>query len=166
MSIYRDPVVRTLIEKFENEGPRELNGKYYWGDPVVVNPSYLPAVFISKEDTKIRAADNMTDEHEIKLQINLSLDLRKDWNTSLDSIGSHNLAYDYLEGRDDNGDLKSTALAYICRKYQVLNEGRTWISLRDDLEIDYVIGAGIRGEDVYTLEAMLRLTLIHHQAKP
>lgn len=168
MAIYRDPVIKALMDKFNAEGPEQLKGRYYYGDPIRVPKSVLPAVFLTKEETRLGAADNMNDQHTMKVNINLSIDITKDWGKAVDMASSHNQAAEWLEGRDENLDLKTDSLAYIVRKYQTLIGGRTWINLSEDTLIDYVVGAGIRGEgaDAFTLEAILRINLTHHQQKP
>ncbi len=47
---YRDPIITKLIALFEELGPEELKGKYYYGNLYALpqNQNVLPAVFISQ----------------------------------------------------------------------------------------------------------------------
>lgn len=163
-AIYKDPIIRKLIEKLTEEGPEALRGRYIYGDPVLIGKSRLPACFITKERTDIRVGDNMNDEHLITVALNVVYDARADLNTPGEVIGMNSL-YDIVEGRLDDYSIRPDSLAGIMRKYQVLDgDNRLFVSVGSDTEIVY--GTDVRGDGVYTTEAVVRVTLRQLQPRP
>lgn len=165
MGIYRDPILERLITKLDTEGPAELKNRYFYGDPLQVPKSSLPACFVTKDTTRVDTAANAEIKTEMQVVLNVVFDLTRDFNQAFDNISSSNTLYDCLEGRNADYTLKPTSLVFILDKYQTLDTN-LWIALGSPLEPDYGIGIEKRGPGIYTVEGVIRLTLIHHQLRP
>lgn len=163
-NIYTDPVLKILVDKLNEEGPVALQGRYRYGDPVLVPKSALPLCFVTKEQTDIGVADTASDEHFIRVALNVVYDASRDINRPDQVVGMNEL-YDIVEGREVNYKLKPRSLAGVVRKYQVLDgANQLYISVGSDTEIVY--GTDVRGEGVFTTEGILRVLLRQHQQRP
>lgn len=159
MSLH-DPVISKIIEKLNAEGPAFLKNRYFYGDPLVVNASNLPACFVCKDSTAVRIADSAQDEHRMNLFINVVLDMKRDFNQSFENINSASTLYDLMEGRGSNYAVRTDTIAYVLRKYQQLDTN-LWINYDQELTIDYGVGIEKRGPGVFTVEAVARFSAEH-----
>lgn len=162
---YKDPVITSLITVFNAEGPAQFKNRYYYGDPLQVGESALPAVFISKDTTAISAASLAETERSQKYVINVVYNLKRDFGKAFNDISAANSIYDLIEGCIDDFTLKSTSLSAILMKHQQL-DSMLWINLDEPLELDYGTTINKRGEGVFTAEGVLKLTIVHHQIRP
>lgn len=166
MARYRDPIIARLAQLLTDEGPKELAGRYYHGDPVrVPGKSYLPAVFISKDDTTVGTVTNAEDETTTNLVINVVYDLSRDFSQAFDAISSSATLYDLIEGRGDDYTLKPASLVYVLRAHEQLDPN-LWMNLEEPMAVEYGVGIEKRGEGIYTAEAVLRVQVKHHQLRP
>lgn len=165
MALYRDPIIAKLISVLSASGPSFLKNRYFSGDPLQVPKSQLPAVFITKDNTTIAPATNAEDASVMPLVANVVLDLTRDWNQAFDRVNSSDMLYEAVEARNANYTLKSTSLAYLLRK-NVQLDTNLWISADSELTIDYGVGIEKRGPGIFTVEAVLRFTVTHHQIRP
>ncbi len=125
---YRDPIITKLISLFNAEGPSTLKNRYYYGDPLQVGESALPAVFISKDTTTVSGASLAETERTQKYVINVVYDLKRDMGKAFNDIAAANSVYDLIEGCNDDYTLKSTSLSAIILKHQQLGT-ELWLSL-------------------------------------
>lgn len=165
MPQYRDPFITKLIGIFNAEGPASLKNRYYYGDPMVVAKSQLPAVFISKDKTTIAPETNEEDVSTIPMIINVVMDLTRDFGQAFNSINSMNQVYEAIEARNVDYTLRSDSLAYLLRKHMEL-DSQVWIDLSSGLELDYGVGMGKRGEGIFTVEGVMKFTVTHIQMRP
>jgi len=165
--VYQDPVLAKLVGLLNAEGPSELKNRYFFGDPLVVPRSQLPAVFITKDQTRIDEGSNAEDESRMVVVLNVVYDLTRDFNQAFNDINSANTLYDVVEGRNADYTLKPTSLAYILREHQALDQPHNlWINHDTPLEPEYGVTVNKRGEGVYTVEAVLRIMVVHQQLRP
>ena len=157
-----DPIIAKLINLFNTQGLDELKNRYYFGDPIQVNPAELPAVFITKDNTRIKSASNAQDSHRINLNINVVYNLKDVMSQSLETITGYDKLYDILEGRNDDCTLKSNSLAGILRESQDL-ASNMFIDLESDLSIDYGIRNQMRGPNLITVEGIIKTQIIFDQ---
>lgn len=162
---YRDPVITAIIALLNAEGHKDLKNRFFYGDPLLVNRSQLPAVFISRDSSSIDDEDVATDRSRMKMVINVVYDLTRDFNQDFANINSANAIYEYIEGRNDDFTLKTTSIAYILRKYQQINS-HLYINLDVPLELDYGIGVEKRGQGVYTTEGVVRFEVMNIALQP
>lgn len=169
--IYRDPILVKLRDILNKDGPKMLKDSYYFGDPLVVNVSKLPACFISFDRQQITNADNAHLESNMSIVFNVVYDHKRDINQAFDNIESHMSVVDIIEGRAPANDPSNP---YAIRKDTILGALRLHEDLGNNLWIDvgtasmaeYGIGIGKRGPGIYTAEGIVRIQVKHHQIKP
>lgn len=162
---YRDPIITKLIEVLEAEGPKQLKGRYYLGDPLVVPKSVLPAAFITKDTTVIDAETNAEDRSEITYVINVVYDLTRDFGSASKDGGSTNALYEVMEARDEHYNIAPGAICYVLRAHEQLDD-QLWFSPGTTVEPSYGVGVEKRGAGLYSVEAVVKVTLRHIQLWP
>jgi hypothetical protein len=165
MSLYVDPAIDALIAVLNTDGPVELRNKYFQGDPLLLPNSAMPICFISKDETTILTDSTLEDRHNMVVVLNVVYNFSKDLNQkSFVQAGTVGL-YKLCEGRDENMDLLPTSIASVLRKYQVLDSAKKlYIDVGSNQNIDYVLSPPSR-RGMYTVEAIMRITLRHHQER-
>lgn len=164
--MYRDPAIAKLIEKLNAEGPAKLKGKYYIGDPMIVAESLLPICFISKDKTGISNHTNAEDAHNMPIVINVVGKFANDLNNKSFVQAGTSMLYEMCEARNDSYDLLPSSIAYILRKYQVLDSAnKLYIDHDTETDIDYVLSPPSR-RGIFSTEAVIRLTLRNNQLNP
>ena len=166
--IYKDPIIKRLITVLNAEGPPALKNRYYYGDPIMVAKSVLPACFITKDETLITAETNMEDRNAVRLVLNVVYDLTRDFNKSLEQITGANSLYEMMEGRDATTyNLLPNTIAYVLRKYQTLDgSGKLWIDIDTETSVDYGVRLEQRGPGIYTVEGVISCVVRHVEVKP
>lgn len=162
---YRDPVSTLLIGILNQYGPSELRNRYYYGDPLVVAESALPAVFISKDDTEIANSDVATDEHRMNYVINVVYDLKRDFGKRFDDTRAANSLYDFIEGREDDLTLKTTAVTSVLRSHYQL-AAHCYVDLDTPLKVNYGVTGESRGANIFTAEGIVRCQVYLLQSQP
>lgn len=162
---YTDPVLGTLITIFNAEGPTQLKNRYYEGDPIMIAKGSMPAVFLTRDKSTVQQVTNMEDEHILSVVINVVTDVTRDWGQAFNKISSMSDVWDFIEGRNSDGTLKITSLAYILRRYQTLAP-KTWINLKRAIELDYGVGIEKRGPSIYSVEGIMKIEIRQHQPVP
>lgn len=163
---YSDPVLAKIISVLNAEGPAALKGKYYQGDPVqVVNKSFLPAAFVTRDRTQVSNISNAEDESKMPIAINVVYDLTRDFNQAFNNISSSVSVYEWIEARNADYTLRDDSILYVLRKYQQLDR-KLWINLSAPLEAHYGIGLQKRGPGIFSVEGIIRLEIIQHQIRP
>lgn len=163
--IYRDPILVKLRNLFNEEGPKRLKDRYFFGDPLFVNPAELPAVFMSFDRQRIRDTSNAELESLVEVVFNVVWNHKRDFNQALDNIEGHMSVVDIIAGRNADYTLKKQSLIGILRKHQQL-DNKLWIDLGTDSEPDWGIGIEKRGPGIYTVEGILKISIRHHQLAP
>lgn len=164
--IYRDPILVKLRDVLNAAGPRELKDRYYFGDPIVVDPKKLPACFISIDRQTVGTADNTHLESRVNVVFNVVWDHKRDMMQALDNIEGHMNTVNMIAGRDpETYALRKDSMISALRAKQELGNN-LWIDVDTLTEANYGLGIGKRGPGIYTAEATLRTQVIHHQIKP
>lgn len=164
--MYKDPIIRKLIDILNTDGHVNLKNRYYEGDPVLIPRNNLPAVFITKVDTDIAEHTNLEDESTMVFNLNLVVDMTQDLNKTQKSVTGEALLYQYMEGRDDTTyDLKTNSMVYVLRKNQQADTD-LFISVGTPVRVRYGVNVEKRGKGVVTAEANLIVTVRHHQTRP
>ena len=98
--------------------------------------------------------------------LNLVYDGTKDLNQRAFSQAGAEAIYELCEGRDTSYTLRADTIAGVLRKYQVLDSNnKLYIDVGTDLTIDYVLSPPSR-RGIFTVEAIIRATLIQFQVRP
>lgn len=159
MEIYKDPIIQKYITLIQSKTGKFK--RFYFGDPIRVGASELPAVIIAKVNTQVSNLSNTEDEHRIQMSITVVTDIRETISDDKTMVKGTNDLYELLEGRNANYTLKDDALLNIIRHDVELDVGQ---QLRTDLNttstIDYAMTMGKRVENHWSLEGTL--TFVAH----
>lgn len=155
---YQDPVLKKYVETIESA--TKVFKRVYYGDPVRIGVSELPALIIAKVDTRVSNKSNIEDMHEMAISLTVVTDVRDSVSDDKDMVRGVNSLYDIMEGRDaDTYELKTSSLLYIIRHNVEIDPGK---NLRTDLNtisrIDYGMTMDKRKESSWSIEGMLQIT--------
>lgn len=163
---YRDPLLKALIDMLETDGPAELVNHYIYGDTLAPAKSALPVVSVARDGTTILSDGTMLDRHQTAIVLAVIVDYTADLNTSFDLTRGTNKLYELIEARDENLQLKTNTIAYALRKNQKLADN-LFISVNDEgLLVDYGLGIEKRGDNIFSVEGILRFNIEVTQQKP
>ncbi len=166
LSEYRDPILKAIIDMLEADGPSKLVNHYIYGDTLAPPKSALPVVSVARDGTRILSDGSMQDRHVTAIVMAVIVDFTTDLNTSFDLVKGTNELYELIEARDTSRNLKTGTLAYALRKNQKLGNN-LFISVNDDgLLIDYGLGIEKRGDNIFSVEGILRFNVESTQQKP
>lgn len=163
---YRDPILKTLIDMLEADGPADLVGHYIYGDTLAQPKELLPVVSVARDATTVLSDGTMQDRHVQPIVIAIIYDWTRDLNESYDLTKGTNKLYEYIEARDNEFKLKVKTMAYALRKNQKLGDN-LFISINDNgLQIDYGLGVEKRGTNIFSVEGIIRFNVESTQQKP
>jgi len=157
MSNYADPILNKYIELIKANNP-DIKA-YYQGDPIRVGSSVLPAVLISKFDTRVGKFSNAEDEYALGIRITVITDIRADLSTSENDakiVEGIARLYDICEGREADYTLKASSILDILRANEHVDSAT---NLRTDLgsltRVDYGENLRDRTPELWTVEARI-----------
>ena len=157
MNLYRDPISKKYIDLIVGiVGEGFFKGIYY-GDPIRIPVSNLPALIISKDETRIGNITNTEDQHLMAFMITVITDIRNDINDDKAIAPGTASLYDIIEGREeDTLKLKTKSLLHILRNNVDVD---TSLGLRTDLgsitRADYGLTIGKREIESWAIEASI-----------
>jgi hypothetical protein len=169
---YRDPILKELIDMLEAQGPEQLRGHYVYGDVLMPAKSLLPCVSVAKQGTVIQSDGTMQDVHVSGIVMAVIYDWTTDLDQSFDLTRGTTGLYKLIEEREEDSTsqnylaVKERTLAYALRKNQKLADN-LFISIRDEgLRVDYGLGWEKRGDNIFSVEGILRFNIELTQKKP
>ena len=166
---YRDPIIKLLIEKLEEFGPKELVKNYYYGNPIIIgqNEKILPAGFISFLTSQTVKASSDRDRTINQYEINIATLIKKDWLNTGRSVQSHMTLLDWCQGRNADMNLKENSILYILRKFEVLDgANKLYIDMNTATQVRLFPGIEARGPGMFTYEATITFNVIKEQIRP
>lgn len=142
------------------QGSTQNFKRVYFGDPIRIGASELPALVIAKIDTRVANFSNVEDMHSIRLSFTVITDVRDTINEDKTMVRGVNQLYNLMEGRQTGTyQLNADSLLYILRHNVELDVGQ---NLRTDLNtmsrIDYGMTMGKRTEKGWSIEGTLEVT--------
>lgn len=157
MEIYKDPIMKKyfdLITGIVGEGV--FKGLYY-GDPIKIPQTRLPALIISKDESRMSVLSNVEDEHLMAFTLTVVSDIRAEINDDKEIAPGVASLYNIIEGReDDTLKLKTKSILHILRNNVDVD---TSLGLRTDLgsitRADYGLTVGKRANDAWAIEAQV-----------
>ena len=159
--LYQDPIIREYVELFKANLGTGVIKTYYQGDPMRIPESNLPAMIISKDETRvgqsIEGGSNMEDGHEMAMVITVVSSIRKEINDDKSITPGIAKLYDIIEGREDSTfKLKTNSVLHVLRNNVFVNSQK---NLRTDLNsitrVDYGFTLGNRDEDAWAAEGQV-----------
>ncbi len=159
--IYKDPIIKKYFDLIKSVVGEGLFKAYYHGDPIRVPITSLPAIIISKDETRVSNAleggSNVEDTHLMALTLTVITDLRDDIQDDKSIAPGIATLYDIMEGRESATlKLKTKSLLHILRNNVDVD---TALGLRTDLgsitRVDYGLTVGKREQEAWAVEAQL-----------
>ena len=162
--LYQDPILKKYGQLMEAS---KMFKQIYYGDPVRIGASSLPALIIAKLDTKVSFLTNAEDRHDMRISFTVVTDVRDTISEDKEMVRGVNSLYNLIEGRQESTlNLKANTLLYILRHNAVVDAAN---NLRTDLSstsnISYGMTVGKRKEDAYGLEGVLEITASFTQVR-
>ena len=154
---YKDPVISLFIDLIKAN--TSVFKSFYYGDPIRIPASNLPACLISKRATNIKIFTNGEDEHNMQIIFTVVADIRKDLQGDNTVTAGTSSLYDIIEGRDPvTLALKPESLAYILRHNVDLYQNlQFYVDVENPTKIDYAMTVGKRATDSWSNEGTLTL---------
>lgn len=153
---YIDPVMKKYGDLIQASNRFK---RIYYGDPVRIATSELPALVIVKVATQASFHTNGEDLHAMRLSFTVVTDVRETISEDKTMVRGVNELYNLMEGRQANFQLNADSLLYLLRHNQVLDAAN---NLRTDLStmstIDYGMTMGKRQEGAWSIEGTLEVT--------
>lgn len=163
---YRDPILKVLIGMLEEQGPEELRGHYIYGDVLAPAKTMLPCVSVARQGTNIKSDGSMQDVHTTEIVLAVIYDWTVDLDQSFDLVRGSTGLYKLIEERNPDFSIKKGTLSYALRDNQKLADN-LFISIRDGgLMVDYGLGWEKRGDNIFSVEGILRFNIELTQQKP
>jgi hypothetical protein len=163
--LYIDPVMEKYAETIKS-GTTVFNSVFY-GDPIRIGASQLPALVIAKVDTRVSNMTNQEDMHQIRLSFTVVTDIHDTLNEDSQIVAGTNALYNIMEGRQNGTyQLDPKSLLYILRHNVEIDPAN---NLRTDLStmsrVDYGMTMGKRKESAWSIEGTLEITAIFTQVR-
>lgn len=156
--MYIDPILKKYADLITGVN-KEIKAVYY-GDPIRIPASSLPALVLAKIDTSVSNHSNVEDLHRIRISFTVVTDVRETIGDDKTMVAGVNAMYNLMEGR--------TAGTYALRTDAILNILRTNVevdssaNLRTDLDsmtrVDYGMTVGKRSEQGWSIEGAIEVT--------
>lgn len=162
--IYQDPVLKKYGQLI---GSAQLFKSIFYGDPIRIGASELPALIIAKIDTRAGKFTNSEDMHEMRVSFTAVTDVRDTIGEDKEMVRGVNSLYNLMEGRQESTyQLKPDSLLYILRHNEVVDAAN---NLRTDLssvsKIDYGMTIGKRKDAAWSIEGTLEITCSFTQVR-
>jgi len=156
---YIDPVLKKYADLINTT--TKVFKRTYFGDPVRVGSSELPALILAKVDTRVSNFSNTQDQHTVRISLTVITDVRDSVNDDKTMVRGINSLYDIMEGRQDGTyALKTESLLGIIRHNVELDVAQ---NLRTDLNtlstVQYGFTMDKRKQNSWGIEGMLEVSV-------
>lgn len=160
---YKDPVLAkygSLIDATKRFK------RIFYGDPIRIAASELPAIVLAKVDTVAGKFTNAEDIHQMRISFTVVTDVRDTISEDKTMVRGVNELYNLVEGRLSNYQLRTDSLLYILRHNEIVDAAN---NLRTDLstmsKVDYGMTMGKRQEGAWSIEGTLEITTSFTQVR-
>lgn len=159
--LYQDPIILKYIDLIKGVFGNDFFKIFYQGDPIRIPISNLPAIIISKDETRVSnsgdGGSNVEDAHQIALTLTVVTDIRDQINDDKAIAPGIAKLYDIMEGRDATTlKLKTKSILNVLRSNVDVD---TALGLRTSLgtitRVDYGLTVGKREQEAWGIEAQL-----------
>ena len=166
MEVYTDPIIKKYRQLIETAMPGIFKS-FYQGDPIRIPKSSMPALIISKSQTRVAPHTNAEDEHEVALILSVIVDLRDEIKDATELTPGISQLYDIIEGREETTyKLKPASILNILRTNIAVD---TTYNLRTDLgsitNVNYGLTIGKRALDSYAIEGQVEFIAQYTQIR-
>jgi len=140
-----------LLEYIKNYGDKRIKN-FYFGDPLTIPVSNLPAIIVSKKLDRINQGATGLDEIDKTYSIKLVFNKKDELGKNPNEVTIQRTMADLIEGTDSSNNWLNTSLIGILRKYFTLGD------TINDQNIDIEYSLAQRG-DIITEEAELTINI-------
>ena len=129
----------------------------YFGDPIRIPASSLPALILSRKQTQTSTTTNNEDQHMMVLVFTVVTDIRNTISDEKTLVPGQNDLYNIIEGRDPTTfQLKSDCLLNILRHNIDIDQAhQIWTDISTPTKIDYGFVANKRQEASWSIEGTI-----------
>ena len=165
MNLYQDPIITKYFDLIKAN--TDVFKEFYYGDPIRIPASNLPAIILSREQTRVGHLTNAEDEHGMQMILSIITDIRNDLSDYTNIVAGVNTLYDLVEGRDATTlQLKPTSLLSILRhnlEVDIQHNLRTDLSTITTAE--YGMTLGKRTEEGWAMECQIKFVAYFNQIR-
>lgn len=166
MQPYKDPIIEKYIQLVKTAMPGVFKS-FYQGDPIRVPKSSIPALIISKSQTRVAPHTNAEDAHDVGLILSVIVDLRDEIKDDVQLTPGIGQLYDIIEGREEaTYKLKTNSILNILRTNILVD---ATYNLRTDLasitNVNYGLTIGKRALDTYAVEGQVEFLATYTQLR-
>jgi hypothetical protein len=131
----------------------------YYGDPIRIPTSKLPALIGARRMTATDMFTNAEDQHDMQIVFTVVTDIRKDIQDDTSFVPGISTLYDLIEGRDPvTLLLKPTSLMYVLRHNVDAFQGtQLYTDVSTPTKVDYGMTLNKRQEDTWALEGSITI---------
>jgi len=151
-----DPILKKYADLIQAKTGNRYKGVYF-GDPVRIPVSMLPALIVAKKGTLTSPFSNTEDVHKITLVFTVVTDVRADFSDDTAMVPGNATLYDLMEGRDPTTlQLKATSLLAILRNNVNIDQPhQVWTDIDTPTRIDYGLVMNKRAQPSWSIEGAL-----------
>lgn len=151
--------VDPILKKYRDviEANTKVFKVFYYGDPVKIPVSFMPALIIARRTTTTTTFTNVEDVHKMTLVFTIVTDIRKDISDETTLVPGTSSLYDIMEGRDPTTMLlKSESLLNILRHNIDIDQAhQMWTDAGSGSKIDYGLVMNKRAVESWSIEGSL-----------
>jgi len=152
-----DPIIKKYFDVIKAATGSAFKS-YYYGDPIRIPNSSLPALIGARRSSRTSTASNAEDIHRITLVFTVVSDVRNDIQDDKTMTAGNARLYDLIEGRDESTlQLKSSSLLGILRKQALELDPahQLWGDIDSPTQIDYGLVANKRANPSWSIEGAI-----------
>ena len=157
-TIYQDPILKKYADLVKQN--TSVFKRIYFGDPIRIGQSELPALILAKIDTRVGTFDNTQDKHEIRISLTVVTSVNDTFNDDRTMVAGVNSLYNLIEGRDPStyALLPQSLLGIIRHNVELDSANNLRTDLNSMSRVDYGMTMGKRKEGAWSIEGTLELT--------
>jgi hypothetical protein len=151
-----DPIITKYFDLIRSKTGDLFRG-FYYGDPIRIPASMLPAVIGARRATRTSTFTNAEDIHKMTLVFTVVSDVRTDIQDDTTLVPGNSRIYDMMEGRNpDTLALKDTSLLSILRTSIDIDPAhQLWTDMTGPTQVEYGLVLNKRSQPSWSIEASI-----------
>lgn len=154
--------IKDALEAQTVSGPLQRVKRVYYGDPILIPETSLPAICILPQASSLSSRGTKYDQTDIQIRVKLVQNLKQDMGASGDNVKLAENAVSMMETRDTQGNLTGGILYAIRADPLMSLGGQPTVTWSGNIDIDYSF-TDIRGYIAYECTATTSFKLIHNR---
>lgn len=151
----KDPILKKYADLITSKMP--VFNVVYYGDPVRIPASLLPALIVAKRSTQTSTFTTTEDMHRVTIVITIVTDVRADFSEDTAMVPGNSTLYDLMEGRDPATYLlkPNSLLAVLRNNIDIDQAHQIWTDIDAPTKIDYGLVMNKRQPASWSIEGAL-----------